>query len=60
MELAKGEGEQAMIVQHLVVIVGAIALSGALGWFFLGPRAHDIGHGVGPAFHHFPRAVGRA
>jgi len=27
-----------MIVQDLVVVVGAIVLSGALGWFFFGPR----------------------
>src|SRR5262245_49687853 len=27
-----------MIVQDLVVIAGAILLSGALGWFFFGPR----------------------
>jgi hypothetical protein len=27
-----------MTVQDLVVIVGALALSGALAWFFFGPR----------------------
>jgi hypothetical protein len=27
-----------MTVQDLVVIAGAIALSGALAWFFFGPR----------------------
>src|SRR5499427_634305 len=38
-----------MIVQDLVVIAGAILLSGALGWFFFGPRRARAAELVGDA-----------
>ena len=38
-----------MTVQDLVVIVAAVALSGALGWFFFGPRRARAAELVGDA-----------
>src|SRR5215470_20007194 len=38
-----------MTVQDLVVIVGAVVLSGVLGWFFFGPRRARAAELVGDA-----------